>query len=149
MQLLSDRSYMLPPGICIICEGTPVEGIPVCDTQQDFISAFVHPLQGRKYVCRSCATAIGDVYGLVNSVRATQEVAAGRLAVRQLSSVIGYLEEVAAQLVPAANLVISKTAPTLEDREEVEVARIDDISEPEESPEEEQEAQEEFEAIQG
>jgi hypothetical protein len=58
---------LLNPGICFICENSPSqEEIKVIDTRREFNPNCLTKLSGRKYVCESCATEMGQAVGMVS-----------------------------------------------------------------------------------
>lgn len=53
----------LPPAICFICEMKPTEKQTIVDTKRDFEPGGPTYLNGRKYVCESCAAELARLYG--------------------------------------------------------------------------------------
>jgi hypothetical protein len=64
MQLIN-KSDLLAPGVCVLCESSPSDEVKIVDTLKNLVTGFPFQLQGRKYVCEACIRALGDVIELI------------------------------------------------------------------------------------
>lgn len=94
MQLIN-KSDLLAPGVCVLCEGSPADEYKIVDTLKNLVTGFPFQLAGRKYVCEACAEAVGAVIGLSSS--AAQAEAERKLAEAEakLTAVGGFLDGLA------------------------------------------------------
>lgn len=97
MQLESPVN-LLPPSICIICEGQP-DGEAVVDTLYNFKPGVPSVLNGRKYVCERCVGELAKLFGYevgtdvqraqLDRDNANRRVAAIRQRVDELAKALG------------------------------------------------------------
>lgn len=102
MQLLPDRSWMQPPGVCTVCGNTPDEGKPVIDTLVNKTDGLAHE-NGRKYLCFACVTGAALQLGYITNERLEYAEADARTARFELAVV---RERVEALFDTALNSVI-------------------------------------------
>lgn len=90
MQLIN-KSDLLAPGVCVLCEGSPSDGEKIVDTLKNLVTGFPFQLEGRKYVCEACATAVGAVIGLTSDAKQVDAERRAELAEARLVALSGYL----------------------------------------------------------
>ena len=105
MQLV-DKTDLLPPGICTLCELSPADGAAVVDTLHDLLLEFPFKLGGRKYVCGACINALGGVVGLVSSEQEQKAITRAESAERRLQAVNDYVLGVAKTLAAGVETVV-------------------------------------------
>jgi hypothetical protein len=93
------KEYLASPGLCTLCESSPVDNEPMVDTNRDLQIPVVHKLRGRKYVCPGCIIALGAVIGLVTDDKQKAAVAAQKVAEEKLNALTDRVAKLAAELV--------------------------------------------------
>jgi hypothetical protein len=97
MQLI-EKSDLLAPGVCVLCEGSPSDGHKIVDTLKNLTTGFPFQLEGRKYVCEACAVAVGQVIGLTSSFKQLEAEAQRTNAEARLNAISGYLVGIADEI---------------------------------------------------
>lgn len=98
----------LPPGICIVCETKPTEKQTAVDTQRDFEPGGPTYLNGRKYVCESCAHEFARLYDFVSKKSVEDLKIAHDWAVARISELEDRARQVAEQILGGAKAVEAK-----------------------------------------
>lgn len=95
------------PGLCFLCEAT--NPVRYADTFRHFDPQIVTKLNGRKYVCESCAVELGEAFGGASAAK-TAELKA---AVAEANARADEAEKRAAALESLASAVaaVNATAP--------------------------------------
>ena len=91
MRLVPDRSVMLAPGCCFVCEGTPPDGQWAVDTLKEFTPGFPSAVAGRKYVCESCVTGLANTAGFVSDAQVAAANERAELAEARLAAVQAHI----------------------------------------------------------
>jgi hypothetical protein len=97
MQLIN-KSDLLAPGVCVLCEGSPSDGEKIVDTLKNLVTGFPFQLEGRKYVCEACATAVGAVIGLTSDAKQIEAERKQAIAEAQVTALSGYLTGIAEEI---------------------------------------------------
>jgi hypothetical protein len=97
MQLIN-KSDLLAPGVCVLCEGSPSDGEKIVDTLKNLVTGFPFQLEGRKYVCESCATAVGAVVGLEAGTRVAEAERKQAVAEARHTAHSGYLSGISDEI---------------------------------------------------
>jgi hypothetical protein len=114
MQLIN-KSDLLPPGACVLCEGSPSDGEKIVDTLKNLITGFPFHLEGRKYVCEACGTAVGAVLGLTSDRRQAEAERRADVAEARLVAISGYLTGISDEIRSGKIDTIVATAEVPED----------------------------------
>jgi hypothetical protein len=97
MQLIN-KSDLLAPGVCVLCEGSPADEHKIVDTLKNLVTGFPHQLEGRKYVCEACIKNVGEVIGLVSAEDRDEAVLKAAEAEAKLVAVGGFLDGLADEI---------------------------------------------------
>lgn len=97
MQLIN-KSDLLAPGVCVLCEGSPSDGEKIVDTLKNLVTGFPFQLEGRKYVCEACATAVGAVIGLTSDSKQVEAERQRDVAEARLVALSGYLNGISEEI---------------------------------------------------
>lgn len=123
------------PGVCILCEQTPVEGQEAVDTNRDLVTGFLFHLQGRKYVCTSCVKALGEVVGLVSNEKQQAAFMAQAVAEATLNAIKDNVAKLAAQLTETPYVhIAADIVPPVEPEPIAADVEVSDQAEPVPSP---------------
>lgn len=95
---LTKREFLLPPGVCIICEQTPDAEADIVDTNKTLVTGFPYHLEGRKYVCAPCIESLGAEIGLISDAKAKEADRRREEAEFRLTATSQRIEEIAGQL---------------------------------------------------
>lgn len=93
---------LLPPSICIICEGQP-DGEAVVDTFYNFKPGVASVLNGRKYVCERCVGEFAKLFGLERGREVAQAKFDADIATREVALIRQRVDEFAKQLADVVN----------------------------------------------
>jgi hypothetical protein len=130
MQLIN-KSDLLAPGVCVLCESSPSDGVKIVDTLKDLITGFPFHLEGRKYVCESCAKAVGAVIGLTSDDAKVEAERQRDLAEARLTALSGYLNGISEEIKSGKidNIVATAEVPE-EDRKSGLEAAVENGTDP-------------------
>jgi hypothetical protein len=93
------KEYLASPGLCTLCESSPVDNEPMVDTNRDLQLPVVHKLRGRKYVCPGCIIALGAVIGLVTDAKQKAALADKDAALAELNALKDRVVRLTSELV--------------------------------------------------
>lgn len=91
MQLIN-KSDLLAPGVCVLCEGSPADEHKIVDTLKNLVTGFPFQLQGRKYVCQPCVEAVAAVIGLTSAEAQAEAERKLAEAEAKLTAIGGFLD---------------------------------------------------------
>jgi hypothetical protein len=97
MQLIN-KSDLLAPGVCALCESSPSDESKIVDTLKNLVTGFPHQLEGRKYVCQACIAALGEVIDLIPAAVQREAVQKAADAEAKLVAIGGFLDGFAAEI---------------------------------------------------
>jgi uncharacterized protein (UPF0335 family) len=95
---LIPKEHLIAPGVCVVCEHTPVDGQQIVDTLRTLQAGVVFTLNGRKYLCESCIVAAGNIIGLVSDKQAKDAVEKATRFEAELNAVKDHIKDVVKHL---------------------------------------------------
>lgn len=124
MQLVK-AGQLLRPNICFLCETFPPEGTTLVDTFRNHEYG-ASPLNGRKYVCDSCAGELARALGYGSGHAEKVALAENEAYKRSFETLRYRVSEFAEELLEVARLPLSAhdAGPTYDSFEEEEDARF-------------------------
>lgn len=97
MQLIN-KSDLLAPGVCVLCESSPADEHKIVDTLKDLVTGFPFFLNGRKYVCEACIKNLGEVIGLTSAEAQAEAERKAADAEAKLVAIGGFLDGLANEI---------------------------------------------------
>jgi hypothetical protein len=110
MQVIQKQD-LLPPGVCLLCEQTPAEGVNIVDTSRSLVTGFPFSLQGVKYLCAPCVQGVAELLGLVPDEKEKAAVTAKETAEAKLTAVLQHIEGLAKNLLGGELNKVADQAP--------------------------------------